>query len=134
MDDNQATNEPASPAYVPSQAQVAVVEPIGAPGKQTDVVNAFAPGGKPLKFLNSGYEKITLVIEGTDGNPIGSNWVIPKANTFQKPQPLIYNGEKVTINPDQKVKAILPNGAELQRNGFELDKDLIDGSYLWVIK
>ena len=134
MEDNQAANEPAPSAYVPPQTQEAVAEPIGAPGKQTDTINAFAPGGKPLKFLNSGYEKVTLVVEGTDGNSIGSNWVIPKSTTFQKPQPLIYNGEKVTINPDQKVKVVLPDGTELQRNGFELDKDVLDGSYVWVVK
>ena len=130
---NMLLNMEDSQASPPAQ-QVVQPEQVEAPATQIETVNAFAPGGKPLKFLNAGYEKITLIVEGTDGNPIGNNWVIPKSTTFQKPQPLIYNGEKVTINSDQKVKAVLPNGAELQRNGFELDNDILDGSYVWVIK
>lgn len=102
--------------------------------QNADVNNAFAPSGKPFKFLNTAHEKITLIIEGTDGNPIGNNWIIPKANFFQKPQPLIFNDEKITINPEQKIKAVLPNGAEILRNAFELESDPFDGSYVWVLK
>ena len=112
--------------YIPPQEQVVYNPP------PTD--NAFAPGGKAFKFLNAKYPEVTLVVLGTDGNPIGNNWTIPKSNIFQKPQPLIFSGEKITINPDQKVKAILPNGAELQRHAFELDLDSLDGSYVWVLK
>ncbi len=137
-DESQTQKQVAENVVAVPPAQESQAETITAPGQptetQAEVINAFAPGGKPIKFLNSGYDKVTLIVEGSDGNPIGNNWVIPKATAFQKPQPLIYNGEKVTINPDQKVKAVLPNGSEVQRNGFELDNDVLDGSYVWVIK
>ena len=113
---------------LPSAAQ-----PINEPAPSGD--NAFAPGGKAFKFLNTKYPNVTLVVEGTDGNPIGNNWVIPKGQALQKAQPLIYSGEKVTINPDQKIKVVLPNSLELQRYAFELETDLLDsGSYVWVLK
>lgn len=121
------------PAYIPPQ-QANVPVGTGIIQQKADVNNAFAPGGKPFKFLNAAHEKITLVIEGTDGSPIGNNWIIPKAGFFQKPQPLIFNDEKITINPDQKIKAVLPNGTEILRNAFELESDPFDGSYVWVLK
>lgn len=97
--------------------------------------NAIASGGKAIKILNSNYSQVTLIVEGTDGRPVGNNWVIPKGTAFQKPEPLIFSGEKITINPNQKLKAVLPDGTELQRNGFELDTDTFDSSsYVWVIK
>jgi hypothetical protein len=96
--------------------------------------NAFAPGGKAIKLLNTTYEQATIIVEGTDGNSIGNNWVIPKGTLTQKPQPLIYNGEKITINSNQKVKAVIPAGFELQRYAFELERDLIDGNYVWVLR
>ncbi len=99
------------------------------------VDNAFAPGGKTLKFLNIAYPNVTLIVQGTDGNPIGNNWVIPKALSTQKARPLIYSGENVTINPDQKIKVLLPNGLEVQRYAFELETDPLDSnSYIWTVK
>lgn len=139
--DNQAANEyvpPPPPDYVPPQGEQVVqqIAPVG-PGVTAQVEsvdNAFAPGGKAFKFLNAKYEKVTVIVEGADGNPIGNNWVIPKGSVLQKPQPLIFNSEKITINPDQKVIVVIPSGIELQRYPFELEQDPFDGGYVWVVK
>lgn len=132
---NMALQNNEAPEYIPPQEQTVYnPPPVEIIEQQADINNAFAPGGKAFKFLNAKYPEVTLIVLGTDGNPIGNNWVIPKSNLLQKPQPLIFNGEKITVNPDQKVKAVLPNGTELQRNAFELDLDPLDGSYVWVLK
>ena len=130
-----------TPEYIPSQNTVLPQEPVvinvpqaPPPSQNTDYSNAFASGGKPFKFLNKKFNEITLIIEGTDGNPIGSNWIIPKAGGLEKPQPLIINGQKITINPNQKLKTVLPDGGELVRNAFELKNDPFDGSYVWVLE
>src|SRR3989338_637320 len=99
---------------------------------QAKVINAFAIGGKPFKILNAAYPKITVIVEGTDGKPIGDNWVIPKAALIDKPQPLVYDGQNITIDSKQKVQIILPDGTELQRIAFELDAG-VDG-YVWIVK
>lgn len=144
----QGGEEQAAPAYVPPPPQfpqdqpqavipeqVANVPSLGDSVKKPAGDNAFAPGGKILKFLNTAHTKVTLIVEGTDGNPIGNNWVIPKAVSAEKPQPLVFNSEKITLNPNQKIKAVLPNGLEIQRYAFELDSDPYDSnSYLWVVK
>ena len=96
--------------------------------------NAFVAEGMLIKFLNTKYPNVTLIIEGTDGQPIGNNWVIPLSPPDQKPQPLIFNGERVTINSEQKINAILPNGFQLQRYGFELEVDPADSGYIWLLK
>lgn len=139
LQNDQAEQEQYIPPPVQELPQQ-VVQNIPSAGQQVNEIapsrdNAFAPGGKAFKFLNTAYPNVTLIVEGTDGSPIGNNWVIPKAQALQKAQPLIYSGEKVTINPDQKIKAVLPNGLELQRYAFELETDLLDGgSYVWVVK
>lgn len=99
-----------------------------------DGANAFASGGSPIKFLNSKYDQVTLIVEGTDGKPIGSNWVIAKATGFQTAKPLMFNGQKITIDEGQKVRLVVPGGYELTRYAFELEKDPIDGSYSWLVK
>ncbi len=96
--------------------------------------NQFAPDGMAVKFLNMKYPQVTVIVEGTDGQPIGNNWVISLALPERKPQPFVFNGEKITINPEQKIKAVLQNGLELQRYGFELDVDPVDNFYVWVLK
>ena len=97
-------------------------------------INAFAPGGKNFKFLNTGHENVTLIVEGIDGNPIGNNWAIPKAKPGDKPQALLFGSDKITINPNQKIKVVIPSGYELQRYAFELEVDPVEGGYLWVVK
>ncbi len=141
---NKALNmDEAQDEYIPPpvpQLQPQVVQnplPAGQPAVQDtgSVDNAFAPGGKTLKFLNTAYPNVTLIVQGTDGNPIGNNWVIPKALPSQKARPLIYSGENVTINPDQKIKVLLPNSFEVQRYAFELETDSLDSnSYIWTVK
>ncbi len=139
---NMAQNQEETAEYIPPppallpQPQV-VINPLQAPqavSQETNYDNAFASGGKAFKFLNKNYDEVTLIVEGTDGNSIGSNWEIPKAKALQKPQPLIINGEKITINSNQKVKAVLPDGRELVRSAFELKGDPLDGSYVWVLE
>ena len=131
--ESQQASDYVPPPYIPPvvpQNQVAQeIAPVGVTEN-----NAFNLSGNSFKFLNSKYEQVTLVVEGTDGNPIGNNWIIPKATAIQKLQPLIFNDKKITIGPDQIVKAVLSDGKELQRYAFELEKDLVDGSYVWVIK
>ena len=129
-ENNQVDNQNEPP---PQEIIAQQVLPVGT--EQTvNEDNAFATGGKAIKFLNIKYDQITLVVEGTDGNPIGNNWIIPKGSPFQKPQPLIFNGETVTVSPEQKLTVVLPSGVELVRNIFELDTDPIDGSYVWIVK
>lgn len=124
---------PSNILEVPSQV-AQVVAPVGVAEEAIDENNAYLTGGNPFKFLNTKYDQVTLIVEGTDGNPIGSNWIIPKATSLQKAQPLVFNGQKITIGPDQIIKVVLSDGKELQRYAFELDKDLVDGSYIWVMK
>jgi hypothetical protein len=138
----QGGEEQAAPSYIPpppqfpeNQPQVANAPSLPETVKKATGDNAFAPGGKVFKFLNTVHAKVTLIVEGTDGSPIGNNWVIPKAASGDKPQPLVFNSEKITLNPNQKIKAILPNGLEIQRYAFELDSDPYDSnSYLWVVR
>lgn len=99
-----------------------------------DKFNAFVEGGKAIKFLNALYNEVTITVEDPNGTPIGNNWVIPKGNALQKPQPLIYAGNKVTIGPDQRILVSTPDGFQLQRYAFELTADQWDGSYVWVLK
>lgn len=96
--------------------------------------NQFVPGGMAVKFLNMKYPLVTVIVEGSDGQTIGNSWVIPIAAPEQKPQSLVFNGEKITINPEQKIKIVLPEGFQLQRYGFELDIDPVDSNYVWVLK
>lgn len=134
MDEAQQDEYIPPPPVPQLQPQVAQ-NPLPAAQDTGSVDNAFAPGGKTLKFLNTAYPNVTLIVQGTDGNPIGNNWTIPKALSTQKAQPLIYGGEKVTINPDQKIKVLLPNGFEVQRYAFELETDPLDStSYIWTVK
>ena len=135
---NQAAQEQyIPPPVIQEPAQVAVKAPVGAgfkpdPTETVDLNNAFAKGGKFFKIINTAYDQLTVIVEGADGNPIGNNWVIPKVQATQKPQPLIFNGEKITINSNQKVTVVLPNGFELVRYAFELDTD-VDGSFIWNV-
>ena len=109
-------------------------KPIPQPEQPIVQNNQFAPDGMAVKFLNMKYPQVTVIVEGTDGQPIGNNWVISLALPERKPQPFVFNGEKITINPEQKIKAVLQNGLELQRYGFELDVDPVDNFYVWVLK
>lgn len=119
----------------PAQQQVAPQQQLAAqPAPQANPNNAFASGGKSIKVLNTAYDKVTFIVEGVDGNPIGSNWDIPKASSLKNPVPLVFSGQNILINQNQKVKAVLPTGIELVRNAFELDKDPFDGAYVWVVK
>ena len=120
---------PASLPQLPPPVQQAII-----PEQQIIQSNAFAENGMSIKFLNTKYSQLTIIVEGIDGQPIGNNWVIPLAPPAQKPQPLVLSGEKIAINPEQKIKVILPNNFELQRLGFELDVDPMDNSYVWVLK
>lgn len=129
-DDSQIAAAPQAQVAPAQPAQQVVVQPTPAVNPN----NAFAVGGKPIKVLNTGYDKVTFIVEGVDGNPIGSNWDIPKASSLKNPSPLVYSGKNVLINQNQKIKAILPTGSELTRNAFELEKDPFDGSYVWVVK
>ncbi|MBI1857534.1 MAG: hypothetical protein HYR97_00210 [Candidatus Melainabacteria bacterium] len=104
------------------------------PATVSKAVSAFSDGGSLFKIVNSKYDQVTLIVEGADGNPIGSNWIIPKASIGQSPQPLLYDGQNVTIGTDQKVIAVTPEGYELQRYAFELAVDPADGGYVWIIK
>lgn len=90
--------------------------------------------GKVFKFLNTRYGQLTIIVEDLDGKPLNNKWVISKAFPGEKPQALIFNGEKIRINSDQKIKAVMPNGFELQRYGFELDIDPQDDSYVWIVR
>ena len=134
--ESQEQNEYVPPPYVPppSNQLAANLAPAGVAEQVTNENNAFLPGGNPFKFLNTKYDQITLIVSGTDGAPIGNNWIIPKAQSLQRPQPLIFNGEKITIGSDQIIKVVLSDGKELQRYAFELERDLVDGSYVWIIK
>lgn len=96
--------------------------------------NAFNPTGRAFKFLNAKYDEVTLIVEGTDGLPIGSNWTITKAGGFQQAQPLLFSGQKVTLGDKQKVTLRLRDGLEVSRYAFELDVDPVDGSFVWVVK
>ena len=109
----------------PTQDQNQPIEPI-------PQNNAFVANGMSIKILNTKYPQVTLIVEGADGNPIGDNWVIPLAAADRKPQPLVFNSEKITINPNQKIKITLQEGFQLQRYGFELEVDPVDDSYVWV--
>lgn len=124
-------------SYVPPQ-QVVVQEQVtaNAPNLPSapSINNAFAPGGKPIKFLNSKYETVTLIIEGTDGKPVGSNWVIGKGSYFDQPKHVLFNGQKVTVGDEQQISVITPDGKELSRHAFELSLDASDGSYVWALK
>lgn len=121
---------PAAPLpQLPPPVQQAII-----PEQQIIQSNAFAESGMSIKFLNIKYSQLTIIVEGIDDQPIGNNWVIPLAPLAQKPQPLVLSGEKIAINPEQKIKVILPNNFELQRFGFELDVDPMDNSYVWVLK
>lgn len=120
---------------VPQNELSVQLPPVGSIATQETIRdNAFAAGGSGLKFLNTKYDEVTLIVEGTDGSPIGSNWTIPKASVIENAKPLMYNGEKITINPNQKVYVVTPEGYQLQRYAFELTTDSNDGSYIWVIK
>lgn len=132
-DDAQVAVAPQAQAIPPAAqqpAQQVVVQPPSAANPN----NAFAVGGKPIKVLNTAYDKVTFIVEGVDGNPIGNNWDIPKVSALKSPSPLVYSGQNILINQNQKIKAILPTGSELQRNAFELEKDPFDGAYVWVVK
>ena len=133
----QGDQEQAQEEYIPPQEPIQqVVQNIAPAGVVAveKIENAFADGGKQLKFLNKLYDEITLEVQGTDGNPIGNNWLISKASGFSQPKPLLYEGSPITINPNQKIKTILPDGTELTRNAFELKSDPIDKSYVWVLE
>lgn len=112
------------------------VQQVLAPQEEKPIVqdNQFAPGGMAIKFLNAKYPQITIIVEGVDGNPIGNNWAIPMVTPERAPQPLVFGGSRITVNPDQKIKAVLPNGFELQRYAFELEVDSTGDSYLWILK
>ncbi len=116
---------------IPSAVQQVVV-----PQGEKPIVqdNQFAPGGMAIKLLNAKYPQVTIIVEGADGNPIGNNWVIPMVSPERAPQPLVFSGSRITVNPDQKIKAVLPNGFELQRYAFELEIDFTGDSYLWILK
>ena len=89
---------------------------------------------KPIKFLNARYLNVIVVIEGPDGKPVGNNWTISRNQLSQKPQPLIFNGERVSLSSERKIKVFTSTGFELQRYGFELDVDPEDSSYVWILK
>ena len=116
-------------AQMPQAVQPAIISE-----QQVVQNNAFVSGGMSVKFLNTKYPQVTVVVEGIDGQQIGSNWTIPLAAPEHKPQPLVLSSEKITINPEQKIKIVLPEGFELQRYGFELETDPVDNSYVWVLK
>ncbi len=140
--DDQSAQYIPPPAVIPEQnlpqVQVSVppqtIQPQVIPEQPVVQENQIAPIGKAVKFLNTKYPQVTVIVEGSNGNPIGNNWVIPVASLERKPQPLVFNSVKITINPEQKIKSVLPNGFELQRYGFELEIDSIDNSYVWVLK
>ena len=133
---NKALQENDQPGQQEEITQALQIPPVAQPAiiPEGQVVqnNAFVAGGMSIKFLNTKYPQLTLIVEGIDGQPIGNNWVIPLAPPDHKPQPLVLNGEKITINPEQKIKVILPEGFELQRYGFELDVD--SGGYVWILR
>ena len=140
QENNQVLQNPLFPPSTQQEetAQVPQLPPVTPPTivpEQAAVQNnAFVAGGMSIKFLNTKYPQVTVIAEGVDGQPIGNNWVIPLALPEQKPQPLVLNSEKITINPQQKIKVILPEGYELQRYGVELETDPVDGAYVWVLK
>ena len=128
-------NVQAAPPYPepqpqPEQPQLAVLPPAA---QQIARDNAFVQGGKSFKFLNAIYPQATLIVEDQDGYPVGSNWVIPKADSTQRAQPLIYDGKEVAISSNQKIKVITPDGYQLQRYAFELDQDA-SGDYVWILE
>ena len=126
---------PTLPPTIPQNEIAAQIPAVGSTVTEETVKNnAFAEGGSGFKFLNTKYDQVTLIIEGTDSLPIGSNWVIPKAALTESARPLMYNGEKITINPNQKVTVVIPEGYQLQRYVFELINDPNDGNYVWVLK
>ena len=85
---------PAPLPQLPPPVQQAII-----PEQQIIQSNAFAENGMSIKFLNTKYSQLTIIVEGIDGQPIGNNWVIPLAPPAQKPQPLVLSGEKIAINP-----------------------------------
>lgn len=131
--DDQAVAVPQAQVAIPPSQQPAQQVAVQAPPVENPN-NAFAVDGKPIKVLNTAYDKVTFIVEGVDGNPIGSNWDIPKASSLKSPSPLVFGGKSILVNQNQKIKAVLPTGAELQRNAFELEKDPFDGAYIWVVK
>lgn len=141
MSDDSALQETYTPPLLvppdvqaPLQAPTALLPPSGVANTVQTAVNAFAPSGKAFKFLNAKYDQVTLIVEGTDGNPIGSNWVIDRGASTLQPQPLLFDSKKITINPDQKISVVIPGGYKLQRYAFELPVDPVDGSYVWLVK
>ena len=119
---------------LPIPQGVQPTQPANLPEQQAPQNNAVVLGGMAIKFLDTKYPQLTVIVEGIDGNPIGDNWIIPLAQPEQKPQPLVLNGEKITINSNQKIKVVLPEGLQLQRYGFELEVDPVDNSYIWILK
>lgn len=125
----QVVLPPPSVGEVVAQAtQTGAAESITATG-----ANAFSPGGRVFKFLNTKYDEVTVIVEGSDGSPIGSNWVIGRGASLDQAKPLLFNGQKITINPTQKISVLTPEGYDLQRYAFELQVDS-DGSYVWIVK
>ena len=143
--ENQEGSSAQVPTYIPPPAPTlpnvipvettAQLPPVGSAVVETVVKNnAFVEGGSGFKFLNIKYDQVTLIIEGADGLPIGSNWLIPKGSVAESSKSLMYNGEKITINPSQKISVVTPEGYQLQRYAFELTTDSTDGSYVWILK
>lgn len=126
------------PAVVPQAGDptqiVQNLPPVQAVQKIAESANAFVNGGKAFKILNTTYDQITVTVEDPNGNPIGNDWQIPKGSIAQKPQPLVFSGKNIAINPTQRVIVSTPDGYQLQRYAFELDRDPVDGSFVWVIK
>ncbi len=120
LDQNQVAQQPQQVVIPPEQA--------------IPQNNAVIPGGMSVRFLNTRYAEVTVIVEGIDKNPIGDGWLIMLAQPEQKPQPLMYNSEKISISAEQKIKIVLPSGLEIQRYAFELDVDPVDGSYVWILK
>lgn len=120
---------------LPDQNQIVQQpQPAAAPEQPVLQNNAVIPGGMSVRFLNTRYSEVTVIVEGIDKNPIGNGWLIMLAQPEQKPQPLMYNSEKISIGAERKIKIVLPSGLEIQRYGFELDVDSVDNSYVWVLK
>lgn len=89
---------------------------------------------KVFKFLNARYGQIKLTIEDPDGKKVGDVWILPVSLPTQKPQPLIYSGEIISLTPEHKIKIVTQKGFQLQRYAFELDVDPADNSYVWILK
>ena len=128
---NEVTN------LVPSQSQtIPQVAPQQSPIVQPtpSVTTTPAEAGKSLKFLNTRFSQLKLIVEGVDGKLLENNWIFSKTNVSDKPLPLILNGEKVLITPNHRIVLQTSNGLILQRYGFELDIDPADENYIWVVK